>query len=315
MAHKELDVYLAQVQAANGTPETDLTNADFAYVGTDATFSPRFDFTDIESATGTFGQEGAVRGKARVEQTFRMPIIPTASSTEPLVGIWLKSSGMEVTTATNLHTYAPTSTPANWKNLTVWKYSGDKASGASLLTKAGNSMYNLKLSGKIGEPLFAEFSGLGRLDAAPAAASYVSGALTIPSVAPAVIKTTAMTIAGSSLKCSEFSLDAGNEIAEVVDGSQDYGIYGADIGKRASKWTAKVYQESHATYNPFTNLSAGTLATMTITFGVAGSKITISSTSKTQVREASSADDGGILMYELSGTIVDNSWSLAVNVS
>lgn len=315
MAHKELDVYLAKVQATNGTPEAALTNSDFAFVGSDSSFNPRFDMFDIESATGTFGQEGAVRGKGRVEQTFRMPIIPTASSTEPAVGIWLKSCGMEVTTATNLHTYAPTSTPANWKNLTVWKYSGDKATGQCLITKAGNSMYNVKLSGKIGDPLFAEFSGVGRLVSLPAAGNYVSGALTIPAVAPAVIKSTAMTIAGTALKCTEFELDCGNEIVQVTDGSQDYGVYGADIGKRASKFSAKVYQESHATYNPFTNLDAGTLTTMTITFGVAGSKITISSTSKTQVREATASDDGGILMYDLVGSIVDNSWSIAVNVA
>jgi hypothetical protein len=315
MAHNELEVFLAKLQSARFTAEPTMLNTNFGYVGSDAVFNPKFDFFDIDMTTGTFGQEAAVRGKGAVEQTFKMPVIPTTSSTEPACGAWLKCCGMEVTTATSLHTYAPSNTPSAWKDMTVWKYSGDKATGAALLTKASNCMYNVKITGKIGDPLMLEFTGKGVLTAAPAAASYVTGTLTIPAVAPAVIKTTTMTIAGTTLKCESFDLDAGNEVVLIVDGSLDYGYYSADIGKKAGKWSAKVFQESHATYNPFTNLLAGTLATMTCTFGVTNSKVTVNSTSKIQVREAVNSGEGGIAMYDLSGTIVDNDWSIAVNVT
>ena len=314
MAHKELDVFLAKLQSARFTAATGLTNTNFGYFRSDAVFKPEFDFADTDYATGTFGQEKSVRGKAKVAQTLSMPVIPTGSTTEPDIGKFLACCGMEMSGPTgNVFSYAPSNTPANWKDMTVWKYSGDKASGACLITKSDSALYNVKFTGKIGEALWAEFAGMGALTSLPAAGSYVSGTLTIPSLEPAIIKTTTMTIQGATLKCLEFVLDAGNAVTMIVDGSKDYGHQGADIGKKSGKWSAKVYQASHATFNPYTNLDASTLSTMACTFGIAGSKVTITATSKTQCKDATSADDNGILIYDLAGTIIDNDWSISIN--
>jgi hypothetical protein len=316
MAHNELDVFLAKIQTTRGTAETGLVSTNFATFGATSTLETLFDLAPLEYASGTFGQEQGVVGAARCPITIEVPVIPTASSTEPFVGGFFKACGMEVVTATNLHTYSPSSTPANWKDFTIWKYSGDKASGASLLAKASSCMFNVVLTGKLGGPLMAKFTGLGCCPEVPAAASYVSGTLTLPSVPPAIIKTTTCTILGTSLKCIEFEWDMGNEVVLVPDPSKDYGYLWADIGKRQSKFKAKVVQESHATYNPFTNLAAGTLATTTITFGVTGSKITLASgASKSQIVACPESDEGGIKLYDLEANLIDNSWSIAVNVT
>lgn len=316
VGYKELDVVLAQLQAARGTAETDVAAADYVPAMDDFAVTPVYEFTPLEYATGTFGQEANVRGSAYCDVTVNLPVIPTASSTEPIVGKFFKCCGMEVTTATNLHTYAATSDTEDWKDLTVWKYGGNKAAtNDSNLVKAGSCMFDAVLTWEVGKPLMCNFTGKGTLEAKPTEGAFVSGTLTLPAVPPAIVNAAAYKVGSASVKVISGEVRLGNTVVLVKDPSKAYGYAYAQITKRASAFRFTFLDELLSTWNPWDNLDAGTLDDLSLTFGVAGSKITIASTDKVQFTDIKEIESDGIKAFEVNGVFVDNSLSIAVNVT
>jgi hypothetical protein len=319
MAYKELDVFLARNQTTLGTALTDIANTDFRAVANQFSLDVRQEFSPINLASGGFGQQAQVKGAASVDVKISLPVVPTGSVTAPHVADFLKASGMSETVSTNLYTYAPSSAhTTDWKDQTAWSYTGDKTSGDCLLTKAHSVMYDWELEGEVGKPLMLNLTGKGCLASAPAAASFVSGTLTMPSgTVPAVVKATTMTIGGlTGLKIVKFKFSIGNSLQLIKDPSQDYGYSRCDIAGRESKFQITAIQENLNPNNPYTIMDTPTLATTTFTFGVAGSRISIgSAASKSQIIDIKNADDNGIKIFDISGIFVDNDFTFAINVA
>jgi len=311
----ELNVLLAKLQSAKAQEGTGLVGSNFLAVGQGFELGPSYAMEPMDFASGTFGQAQNIFGGGGVDIKINMPVIPTASTTEPDVGLLLKCSGMEVSTSTNLHTYAFTSTPASQKDATLWKYSGLLTASESVLTKAHSAQFDFKLSAEAGKALMAEFTGKGVLSAIPAVTSYVTGTLTLPSVGPAYLKATTMKVCETACKVIKFEMTAGNTVVLVKDPSTTYGFGYAEITKRQSAWTATVIEA--AAFLPHTNLEAGTLGDFDIVFGSGtGSKVEIvSGSDKSQLTSVKHSSDEGVNVWELAGIFVDNSVSIKVNVT
>jgi hypothetical protein len=319
VGYKQLDVLLTKVQSALGTKQTSLTILDSTVVMDGFSMDFNQEFTPIDFATGTLGQQASVKGVASVDIKVDMPLIPTGSTTACTADQFLQCSGMGVVTASNLKTYTPSSdTTGTWKDLTLWSYSGEKTAAQALLTTAHSGMFDFALKGELGKPCMISFTGKAATDGTVVSASYPVGAVTIPSMTiPATIKATTMTVGDRSLKVLDFEISMGNTLALIKDMSAAYGYSGCTITKRESKWKARGYAQSAATLSPYTIMDGPTLGDFTLTFGpTIGSRITVASgTDKCQVTSVKNADEDGIKIWEMEGLFVDNDWSLAVNVT
>jgi len=315
MAYRELDVLLVKTQAAIGTAQESLANTDFMAVDKNFTLDFNQEQATPDMVAGIFGQTQQVPGLYSYDAKITLPIIPTGTSTEPTVGALLKASGMTVSTATNKHTYSPSSTYTAWKDVTLWSYTGDKASGDSLLSKAHSCMFDWTLTAEVGQPCMLEFTGRGPAYAIPAAATYVSGSLAPLSAAiPAVLKATTVTIAAQTYKLLKFTTTIGNEVRLLKDPRATGGYFRGDIAKRASKWTATVYQENLSDLDPHTELNTPSFTSFSITWGTAGSRIKVAAdTNKAQITSVKNVDEEGIKVFELEGIFVDNGFTLVVN--
>jgi hypothetical protein len=311
-----MDVLLGKLQSALGTKQTSLVNTDFRTI--DDTFELTYTQEMVEQALaqGFFGQPQRIKGLCAVDAKVSMPIIPTGTSTEPNVTDFLKCCGMSYALATSKHTFAPSSDVAtDWKDMTLWKYTGSKVAGESLLTKAHSIMFDAELDFEIGKPAHATFTGKGVPDGTkPDAASYVSGSLSVLSGAvPAVVKSTAMTIAGYSLNILKANVKLGNEVQLIRSMSDESGYLQSMITGRKSTFTATVYEETPASKNVYDLFSAQTLGNFDLTFGTAGSRISIVSTGKSEIIDVKPGNDNGVSTWEISGAFVDNSWTLEIN--
>lgn len=123
-----------------------------------------------------------------------------------------------------------------------------------------------------------------------------------------------MTVAGSSLRISKFNVDLGNTVQLVKDPSCDSGYLQSMITGRKSKFSATVYQENLGSSNPLSIMAGPTPGLFQMTWGIAGSRITLKSGSgKCQITNVKQANDNGLNTFELSGIFIDNDFSLVIN--
>ena len=314
-AYQKMNVLLGKLQSALGTKQSSLAFGDFRTIDDTFELSYKQEMVEQALAQGFFGQPQHIKGMASIDAKISMPIIPTGSATEPNVSEFLKCCGMSYALATAKHTYAPSSDIAtDYKDMTLWGYSGSKVSGESLLTKAHSVMFDLELALELGKPAQCVFTGKGVPDGKPDAASYVSGTLAVLAGAvPAVVKSTTATIDGYSLNILKANVKLGNDVQLIKSMSDASGYLQAMITGRKSTFTATVYEETPASKNVFDLLDGQTLGNFAMTFGTAGSRITVASTGKTELVDVKPGNDNGINTWEITGSFVDNSWSLAIN--
>jgi len=154
---------------------------------------------------------------------------------------------------------------------------------------------NMKISGKVGEPLSASFSIKGFLDSATPTVEANPVVTLDTGVAPIVSKVTVLTVGGSSIQADSFDFDLGNSIQEV------YGIgiakyYMQDLDPTLSVTAIKVKGTDDAAWTDF---AAGTIRAIIIQVGLAGSMIEIS-VPFAILKTVSEADSNG--MVKLSRT-------------
>lgn len=313
----KLNVLLGKVQSALGTKQSSLTSSDFRTVGEDFSLDYVNDFKEQSLAQGIFGQPQKIKGVQSIDVKVTLPVIPTGGASTPNVHDFLRCCGMAYTLSTYEHQYAPSSAIAtDWKDMTLWGYTGDKTAGQSQLTKAHSVMFDSKLSWAIGEALMAEFTGKGVPDGVPAPASYVSGTLALLSdVPPAFLKSTYLSIVGEDYCVLKGELNFGNQIELVKCTSDASGFIRSTIKGRTTSFAMTVYQDIAAA-NPLSDMDGEVLDELKIRWGVTdGSLIEIGSTAKAQITSVKNGKDGDLNTYELAGYFVDNDWYLHINVS
>lgn len=316
--YQKLNLLLAKQQSALGTKApAALTMTDQSAV--DDTFEVIYkkEFGEQSLAQAIFGQPQSVGGLAQVDAKVVLPIVPTGSATVPAVGKFLNSCGLSYALSTKKHSWAPSSAVgADWHDMSLNAYTGDKTTGDSILTKAHSVMYDCEIAGEVGKVITATFTGKGVPDGVPAAATYLTDSCTaVSTVAPAVMKNATQTINGLTLHILKFSFKIGNDVQLIKSMGDDSGHGQATIVGRKSTLDVTVYMEDASANNPLTGMAAGTLATTTIKFGAAAdSYISITSGSnKSEIIDCKPSVDNGLMCWDISIKFVDNSVTLAIN--
>lgn len=312
-----LQQVLGQLQSAFGTAETDLSAADILEVleGAKIGFSPNS--TPVNLLGAGFSQNASVIGPATGDITMSFPLRTggIADSTGQWTGP-LQCCGLKSVEATDVYTYTPTSLQSEYKDMTIWGFSGSKDTTESFKRVIHSCMFNAKFTldfrpeeayGKV------EFTGKGVFDLAATLASQVSPTKSTASILP--IKGATINFLGDTdLDLLLFELDIGNEIVVVPKPSVATGLGYSLISKRISKWNAIVYKDGDA--NPMTTYAAGTLGTISISWGAKPNKITIATgASKAQITEINDGDQDGIETDELAGIIIDNNFTVAIDTA
>lgn len=315
---QKLNLLTAKVQSALGTKATPAA-ADFITVDDNFSLDYKKEFAEQALAQGIFGNPQSVAGMSMVDVKVTLPIIPTGSATVPNVGNFLNCCGMLYALATSKHSWTPTSIiPSNWLDMTLWGYTGDKTTGDSIITKAHSVMFDYEISGEVGKPCTITFTGKGVPDGVPAAGTYLTDSISaISTVPPAVLKNATQTINGLSMHILKFSVKGGNDVQFIKSMGDDSGNLQSMIVNKKATWAVTAYMEDASSINPTTGMAAGTLATTTIKFGsAAASLISITSGSnKSEILECKQGVDNGLMTWEISGTFVDNNFTIAINDS
>lgn len=154
---------------------------------------------------------------------------------------------------------------------------------------------NLKISGKIGEPLSATFSVKGFVDAAEGVAEANPTVTLDTGIAPVVSKITVLTVGGTNLQADSFDFDLGNMIQDVYAmGFAQY--YFQDFDPTLSVEAIKVKGTDEQTWTDF---ATGAIKAIVIQVGLAGSMIEIS-IPYAMLKDVSESDNNG--MVKLSRT-------------
>jgi hypothetical protein len=308
----KLNVLLGKVQASLGTKQASLINTDLRTVGEDFSLDYVRDFKEQGLAQGIFGQPQKIKGMASVDAKVTLPIIPTGSTTVPDVHDFLTCCGMAYALVGNEHTYSPSSdVETDWKDMTLWGYTGDKAAARSLLTKAHSFMFDLKLSWTIGEAMMAEFTGKGVPDGIPAPGTYPASLGLISTVPPAFLKSTSLNILGGTYCVLKGEITMGNQIELVKCPSADDGFLRTTIKSRISAFALTCYQDM-GNEDPLAEMDAETIDALLLTFGVAGSRISVESNSA-QITACKNGKDGDLNTHEISGYFLNNNWWMPIN--
>lgn len=313
----ELSAMLVQEQAAFGTAETDLVAADVVETIGVPTMKWNPEGTEIALTGGGFDQDAFVPGAGSYEVDFQVYMTTgNAEGSYGQAGKMLDLSGMKKTeadTGTDLTndqaTWEFSSTRSEWKDATIWGYSGDLSTSSALLRKMSNVIFVPKWTLEAGKPTIMELSGVGVFGGKAVAATAPT--ITKQRVSPpALLGATTMTINGDSdYKLLSASIDAGQEITLTKDVTQTYGRDLSNITNRKITWTATVYQDLPSVVDPETALLGRTEGAFTIVYGTTPNKITFTA-DYSQITDIELADDEGTQVWTLSGQLNRNDFSV-----
>jgi hypothetical protein len=314
--YKGLAELAAKVQSAFGTVETTMDNTNLQACLLDQTVVQfKQTKTDMRLANTAFGVQKGVYGQGTVDVTAAFPLGVTGAVTEPHVSPWLKASGWKLTTATKKHTYQPSATYSDWKDMTVWGVTGDKEAGDAMITKAGNCMFGFSIKAGIGEPAIITFTGMGSPVALPAAGSQIGGTQTQPSdIYLPLISAGTVSIGGQTYKLVSYEMTWDAKPVIISSAAADFGVYRCTIGNDP-RCTMKmtVVQENFSAITPWAN--SKTAGTLTLTYGATtDTKISITSgASKFVFDPPTISDSDGIQTLDIEGYFLDNDANLIIN--
>ncbi len=230
--------------------------------------SPKVATGDINAVgTGALGNKKGYVDPNNTKVTFDIPTVVKASTAlgvAPELSELYKISGLaEVITVGTKVEYKP---------------GGVTSSGAGQI-KVYNDGYtrtvtgataNMKISGKVGEPLKAVFSVSGYTT--PEASAEPNPAVTLNAgIIPIITKISAITIGGTAINCLSFDFDQGNEVQDTyATGLSEFNIgnFDPNISIVAIK-TAGTDEQS------WVDMGNGALKAIVIEVGTAGSQVVL----------------------------------------
>jgi hypothetical protein len=254
-------VIAARIEAVEGTAEA-ITVADSGILAIDCKFTADVKMYDrsnvqLNTLSNLVPIPGAQSGKIAFKVELKGTGIAYSSSVKPAVGKFLQAAGFGetiVTTAgSETATYLPASTGV--PSLTIWLYED----GA--VRKLRGARGTVKFSGKLGEPVFAEFEFTGIYDGAPTLAMITP---TFETQVPPVLMNATMTIDSYAGIAETFSIDMGNKIDLRSSMNAANGYISTAINDR--NVTGKLDPEMvlAATYDFYTKWTSGNAGALNI---------------------------------------------------
>lgn len=254
-------VIAAKIESVEGTAEA-ITVSDTGILAIDPKFEADIKMYDranvqLNTLSKLIPVVGTQAGKISFKAELKGSGAAYSSSVKPGAGVFLRACGFAETIDTTLGaekaTYLPASTGV--PTLTIWLYED----GA--VRKLKGCRGAVKFSGKVGEPVFAEFDFTGVYDGA---ATLAMVAPTFESQIPPVLLSAAMTIDSYAAILESFSIDMGNKVDLRPSINTAAGWLSALLTDRNP--TGKIDPEMvlAATYDFYTKWTAGAGAALNI---------------------------------------------------
>lgn len=306
---KRLESVLLKKQTSFGTAEDTLINTDLIEPMKDGvSLSFENNTSEIDLINANPGIVDAVVGPTEVALT--LPFAIRGGGAVDTFDPWTKlldCSGFSQTESTDVYTWALEKQSVDWEDATVWWYSGNQTASSSFIDKISNCMFSPKFIFDFSKDVCyprVEFSGKGVYAGAPALG-------TTPTLTPSTVRCSSLKGATVSFFGDtdyvpiSLEFDIGNEIVVNVDGTESTGLGVTTLVQNPIRWSAKLYRDSAAA--PETAYFAGTLGTITVSFGTAPNVFEIGTNeSKAQITEWSRSDDNGVEVVDVSGVVLNN---------
>lgn len=218
-------VIAAKIEAVEGTGET-LTVAEAGILAMDVKVDFDIKVTERSINLNTLSNLAPVMGGQSGKATFKAELKGSGGASYatagPALGIYLKGCGFQETLILGSATYKPASTGV--PSLTIWVWED------GIIKKLCGCRGNVKFSGKIGEPSYAEFDFSGVWSSPVVDAAMVSPTFegTIP---PALLNAT-FTMDAYAGNISTFNFDMGNKVDLMENINTATGFTNARISSR-----------------------------------------------------------------------------------
>lgn len=299
-------VIAAKVEAVEGTMEA-ITVAEAGILGIDPKFD--IDFKAYERNNiklNTISNLVPIMGQRSVKITFKAELkgagAAYSATVKPALGVYMRGCGFAETIVTTAGSESATYLPASTglPSLTIWVYED------GMIKKARGCRGNVKISGKVGEPIFAEFDFTGVFD------SVIDGAMITPtfeSTVPSVLMGTTLTFDGSSTLVAEsFGIDMGNSLQLRGSMSAADGYLSCLLTDRKPTFTLDPEMTLVASYDFIGKWKSGNAAALSIgPVGPAGVYNKFSITAPKCVNtKVGSGDRSGIQTADISGMLAMN---------
>jgi len=299
-------VIAAKVEGVEGTAEA-ITVAEAGILAIDPKFDIDFKSYDRNNIKlNTLSNLVPLMGQRSVKISFKAEVKGAGAAysaiLKPALGTYLKGCGfaetIDVTAGAEKATYLPASTGI--PSLTIWVYED------GLIKKARGCRGTVKFTGKVGEPVFAEFSFDGVFDA------VVDGAMIAPTfeaTVPAVLMGTTLSLdAVTTMVAESFGIDIANSLQLRGSMSAPDGYLSALLTDRKPTFSLDPEMALVATYDFIGKWKAAASAALSIgPVGPAGvyNKFTLSAP-KCVYTKVGSGDRAGIQTADIAGNLAMN---------
>jgi len=313
-------------------PFTDNMSDDFRQVAEGFSVELKVDKTNIKQAVGALGQQRAVIGQIGADVKVTMYPVPMPNTETILDAIcdFLRCSGMSLSIESGSSgymlpfAYRPSSDYVNdWLTMTLNKYTGDKTSLGSYLTRVMGCMFNPTFKAELGKPFVCELTGMGAVPAMPDVATYPTTPITqLSDLIPPSLKFGSFNVYNTAYRLFSLELTLGNKIELVEDMSTAaLGFLYAMIADRASTFKAKIVESPYASsgdISPFESLAEGDTFDFTSTFGYANGRMNLSTgynnPNRAQLTGIKPGNKSGLNTWDIEGLVLDNDWQFLTNV-
>lgn len=298
-------IVVAKVESVEGTMEN-LVVGDAGILAIDPKFDIDIKMHERNNQLNSLSPLIPVPGARSAKITFRAELkgagAAYSASVKPAVGVFLRACGfaetIDVTASNEKATYLPASSGV--PSLTIWVYED------GVIKKARGCRGNVRISGKLGEPVFAEFDFTGVFDSVGDAAMLSP---TFEATVPPVVLGNTLTLDAYNMIAETISFDMGNAVQLRSSISAADGYLSATITDRKPSGKLDPELVTVATYDFFGKWKAGNAAALT--FGPLGpanayNKFTITAP-KAVYTKVGEGDRGGNLLADLDFMLCRNS--------
>lgn len=257
-------IIVAKIESVEGTGEN-LVVGDAGILAIDPKFEVDFKMHERNNQLNSLSPLVPIPGARSAKISFRAEVkgagIAYTNLIKPALSPYLRACGFAETVVTTSGSESVTYLPASSgvPSLTIWVYID------GVIKKARGCRGNVKFSGKLGEPVFAEFNFEGVFT------EVIDGAMLSPTfeaTVPPVVLGNTLTLDSYAMIAESISFDMGNTLALRTSMSAPDGYLSANITDRKPTGQLDPEMVTVATYDFFGKWKAGNPAALT--FGPIG---------------------------------------------
>lgn len=253
-------VIAAAIESTEGTPEA-ITAADGGLLAIDLKVDPDITMVPRNVVMQTLSKLPDLVGAQMARASFRAELKGAggaySATVLPAIGKYLRACGfaetVDTTGGSETVTYQPAST--GLPSLTLFAYED------GVIKKMAGCRGNVKFSGKLGEPMYADFEFYGLW------VGLVDGAMVAPtfeSTVPPVLLSAAFSVGGYSPALTSFDLDMGQTVNMRESMNTESGYVSAEITDRNPRGTFDPEMTLVATHDWYGLWKAGTTGAMNL---------------------------------------------------